>query len=279
MTIQNGYATLAEYKAHVTGPGATLSTDSADDTVIGKILESACRYIEDQTGSRTFYPRVETRYYNLPDDSCLWLDDDLCEVITLTNGDGVAIASTEYNLIPRNYYPKHEIRLRDVSTVYFTTDSDSGAEYVIDVLAYWGYHDRYSQYAWTAGGTLAAAITTTTASTFTMTAGHTLVTDQIVKIDNEIMVISVSSNTCTPIRRGDNGSTAATHLINAPVYYWTCIPQVRQAALEIALNAYHRRFGQNMSGSTLTTAGGAVVGPQDVTSFANSVISGLRRHV
>ncbi len=278
MTIQNGYATLAEYKAWVTSPGSTLSTDSADDVIIGRILESACRYIEQQS-NRTFYPRVETRSYDVPDDESLWLDDDLLEVITLTNGDDTTIAATEYNLIPKNYYPKFEIAIKDGSDIYFTGDTTYGDDYVIEVLGYWGYHDKYNQLAWTAGGTLASAITTTTASTFTMTGGHSLVTDNIVKIDNEVMCIGVSSNTCTPIRRGDNGSTAATHLNGATVYYWSPLPQVKQAALEITVNAYHRRFGTNVSGESVVTPGGAVIGPRDISAFAQAVIVGLQRKV
>ena len=138
MAITNGYATLAEFKAW----DKISSTDTADDEVIEDIIEAVSRYIDGET-SRTFYARTETRYFSVPYPRSrqLDLDDDLIAIAEdgLTNGNDETIASTEYNLIPKNVTPYRAIKLKASSTYYWTYDSDGNTEYVISVEGTWGY--------------------------------------------------------------------------------------------------------------------------------------------
>lgn len=134
MTITNGYATLAEYKLFADID----STEANDDTAIESIIEGVSRDIDLKT-QRTFYARTETRYYDRPSGRELELDDDLLTITTLSNGDGVAIASGDYNLIPRNDPPYSAIRLTETSTITWTLDSNGNSEFVIDVAGTWGY--------------------------------------------------------------------------------------------------------------------------------------------
>lgn len=97
-------------------------------------IETACR--------RTFEAATETRYYREEDiiedvnDRCvLMLDRDLLSVTTLTNGDGLEISSTYYELMPRNRSPKRYIRLKWTHSGWVFNDPDS----VITVLGSWGY--------------------------------------------------------------------------------------------------------------------------------------------
>lgn len=137
VTITNGYATLPEFKSF-SAPFA--STDSTDDNLMADLIESASRYVDRATG-RTFYARTETHYFSLPNpaDRELLMDDDLLTVTTLTNGDDDTIASTEYNLVPRNYAPYYAIKLKEATTYYWTFDSDGNSEDVISVAGTWGY--------------------------------------------------------------------------------------------------------------------------------------------
>jgi hypothetical protein len=144
MAITNGYCSLAELKAYAI-PQA--GVDAADDGVLEDLIESASRTIDKQTG-RQFYATGTlalpvTRYYNTPSEGRnrrqLWLDEDLQSVSTLTNGDGVAIAATEYNLLPRNTSPKYAIALKKYSDDYWKFDDDGEDEYVISVAGIWGY--------------------------------------------------------------------------------------------------------------------------------------------
>jgi hypothetical protein len=277
MTTTNVYSTLTEFKGFITSPGQTMSTDTTDDAVMERILEASSRYIDAQTW-RKFYPRIETRQFDIPYDNEVWLDDDLLAVITFSNGDGTAI--TDYVLKPYVGFPKWCIRLKDQSSVSWALDSDNNGQGAIDVAGWWGYHDNYTQHGWASGGTLSAAVTDTTTLAFSATTGHTISGGQIVKIDSEIYIVSTAgTNTITPIARGDNGSTAATHLISAPIYIWQVMPNIRQACLEIASNANHRRFGVNIGGTSIVTPSGYVIGPRDVSEYAAMTITNLTRRV
>jgi hypothetical protein len=274
-------ATLADFKAYSVARGqtASISTDATDDGVIVDLLEAASRYMDDKTG-RQFYPSIETRLYDIPENSYLWLDADLLSLTTLTNGDASVISSTDYVMLPANETPKYCIRLKGDSSVAWEADSDNDTEQVISVLGWWGYRQKYTQRAWLSVGTLGAAITDTTTLAFTMTAGHTVAAGQILKIDNEIFnVNTVSSNTVTPIARGDNGSTAATHLINTAVYRWVPQEEVHNAVLEIANNAYNRRFGKSTGESATVTAAGVVLSPRDIPAMAEEAVRAFMRLV
>lgn len=276
MTAINTYATLAEYKEYIVARGQTASTDTGDDIVIDQLLEQASRYIDDKT-RRWFYPRVETRYYDVPDSSELVLDADLLEVIELLNGEDTEIASTEYHLKPRNYSPKYAVELTDVTSVVWESDADQSVEFVIDLTAIFGYHEWYAE-AWTTGGTLGAAMSDTTTASLTMTAGHSVAVGQILKIDNELMIVSaVATNAVTLVARGDNGSTAATHSNGATVYIWEPMEGARNAVLETAMQAYKRRFGKSVSNTETITAAGVVLTPRDIPALATEFIKAHQR--
>jgi len=275
--IQNGYATLAEFKHYAIPAGAP---DQQDDAVIEAILDAASRYIDDKTGRR-FYPRVETRYYSVVDSPQLWLDDDLLAVVTLTNGEGTAIASTEYNLLPRNEYPKYAVQLKSTSDVYWQADDDSESEYVIPLVGIWGYHDSYTTRAWRQITTINAVGGITAAQlTITLTAAAVLDVDgsQLIKIGDEMMHTNyVTGNILTVLARGGNGSTAAIHADTSPVYLWTYQPDIVNATLEIASSIYKRRTGENATSTSVLTSGGVIITPRDVPDLAASVIRTYRR--
>lgn len=261
MTTNNSYATIGEYKAYRVARGQTATVDATDDVQIDNLLNAASRWIDKFTG-RFFYPRYETRYYDIPESRRLFVNADLLDLSTLTNGDGTTISSSDYVLEKRNFSPKFAVKLKDNVDTSWEVDSDSGWEQVIEVLGTWGYHDDYAR-AWVAAGTLAAQMAAG-ATSATLTAGHTIETGEIIKIDNEIMqgVIS-SSDTFTPTRRGDNGTTDGLHVIASVVYTWDVLPIIKDACLQIAANYYMRRTGQGQMAAQVTAAG-VVLTPQDI---------------
>lgn len=137
MAITNGYVTLDEYKAYA-DTGSSVNVE--DDAVIEDAIEGASRYIDGQTGDRTFYARTETRKFSVPRRSReLSLDDDLLTITALTNGDGNTIASTEYNLMPINNDPKFAIKLKQSSSTIWEFDGNGNTEFVISVTGTWGF--------------------------------------------------------------------------------------------------------------------------------------------
>lgn len=134
MTITNGYATLADFKAYKD----ISTTDSVDDGVIEKMIEAASRWLDVSIG-RTFYARTETHYFDVPSGRELTLDDDLLTVTTLTNGDGTVLTTSHYNLVPKNKSPYYAVRLKETSTYLWQMDTNGNTESVISLAGTWGY--------------------------------------------------------------------------------------------------------------------------------------------
>lgn len=274
--MRNLYARPDEFTASLAAP----EQDAADDAVILRILEATSRYIDSAT-RRQFTPTIATKSYDAPEGREMWLGEDLLAATTITNGDGDAIASTEYVLHPSNSYPKYAIKLRDSSSETWEEDDDASAEQVIDILGVWGYNDDYTN-AWrTSGAVLSAAIATTTATTFTCTTGI-IKTGMLLKIDSEYLQVTGTAQGTTDtitVTRGANGSTAAAHLISTAVYYWEVQPDITQAALDIAMSIYKRRYGENTASAATVTAVGVVVTPRDVPAMAADILRRYARMV
>lgn len=276
----NSYATLLELKNYMTPRGlssSNITTDTNDDSIMEVMLQSVSRYVDDQC-HRTFYPRIETRKYDVPDEEVLFLDDDLLSLTTLTNGDATEITSSQYVLYPKNAQPKQWVKILGSSSVFWQATSAGDNESAISVLGLWGFNNNYTQRGWSIAGTLGAAITTTNGLTLTMTAGHTVLQGEIYKIDDEMVNVSnVSTNTVTMAARGDNGSTAATHLNGATVYRWNPQPEIKNVVLSICQNMYDNRSGQSSQGNVTVTQAGIVIRPQDVSGMSQKVITGFTR--
>lgn len=276
MTTLNSYATLAEYKAYTTARGQTATTDTADDAIIESLLKAISRYVDAQT-ARWFYPRIETRYFDVPYSRELIVDADLLEVLSVTNGDGTLIPSTEYSLRPRNQSPHFIIRLVDNSTYYWASDGSGNTHDVIEVTGVWGYHNRYSV-AWETITTLAEDLDTSETG-IDVTSGTNFSAGNIVRIGDELSYISaIVTNTLTGTR-GENGSTAASHLTGVNVRVWQFMDELKTATLETALQAYRRRFGQSGTNQATITAAGVVLSPKDIPTIMVDFLNIHRRYV
>lgn len=141
MTITNGYATLDQFRnlkeirIH--------EADALDDSVIEDMIEQASRLIDSVCG-RHFYSYSQTRYFDTPAGRELYVDEDLLSITTITNGNDVALPSTEYQLLPLNRSPKNCIRIKATSSYGWEMDSAGGIEGVIDIAGTWGFVSRSS---------------------------------------------------------------------------------------------------------------------------------------
>lgn len=110
-----------------------------DDDLIDRLITAASKRIDIYTG-RTFAERSETRKFDAVRDvekRRLWVDDDLLEITTVTNGDGTTVTASEYVLEPSNESPKYAIKLLSSSSQSWTYNTDS--EQAISVNGKWGY--------------------------------------------------------------------------------------------------------------------------------------------
>jgi hypothetical protein len=130
------YIALADVKVYLNIPVGT----TVDDALLTALIARGTA-IMDALSTRHFEGVTATRTFNLPEGRLLELDYDLLAVTTLTNGDGTAIQSAEYVLVPPNVKPAYAIKLRDYSAVMWLPSAGSpmGTENCISVAGSWGY--------------------------------------------------------------------------------------------------------------------------------------------
>jgi hypothetical protein len=125
------YATLPELTIYL-----GIDDSTADDALLTACLVRAQAIVNSQT-RRVFEAAADsTQVFGRESVTgrTLFLGDDLCAVTTVTNGEGVAIGSSDYVLLPRNRTPYHAIQLREDSTAAWTTfDGD------ISITGKWAY--------------------------------------------------------------------------------------------------------------------------------------------
>ncbi len=268
MTYYGNYTTLDTLKHQYLDIGSDTGGTpiTVDDQLLAAIIRDVSRQI-DRSAQRTFVPRIETRYYDTPKSYDLIFDDDLWSLTSIINGDGVTLVNnTDYKLIPYNLAVKHKATLMLTSTSQWKTDGAGSGLGAISVAGKWGYA-RDGGFI-DSGGVLAAAITSVSASSFTATSGKIL-EGWLIQIDSELMYVSQVS-TGSPsdlilVIRGVNGSTAATHLISTPVYYWQADFDIEMLCRQASAAAY--RIRANPIGDTIVIDGSSFATPRDVAAF------------
>lgn len=247
-----------------------------DDALILDLLRGVCREIDNHAG-QFFYPLIETRYFDVGIATVgrkLTLDRPLLAVTTLTNGDTLVVSSTQYVFEPRNAndYPKWQIRLLGSYGISWQYTQDP--ENAIALAGVWGYHEHYDQ-AWVNTDTLGAVMSDTTGTVATLTTANSVKGGQLVKIDSEYQYWGTVSDTAVSnIVRGVNGSTAATHLISAPVYVWTVDDRLAQLAHVGTAMRYHEREHPNTDQFT-DANGNTYVVPKDIGKWLEKEVMRL----
>lgn len=266
-------ATLCEYTTVTKAKTYSDITANASDGLLLDMIRQASREIEDIT-NRWFFPRVATQLYDTPRSMDLLLNNDLLEVTTLTNGDGTVITSADYKLYDLNAWPKRKITLLPIHFIW-QRDTFGNPNGAITLLGIFGFHDDYPN-AWVdVGSTITAAITTAGQASGTVTPG-TLNPGDLVKIDTEFLYISTvtAANPDTVTwKRGVNGSTAATHLINAPILRWDPGQELEMLCRRAA--AAYTKLRANPTSETVTLDGVQFNTPKDVIAWMEKQLRGL----
>lgn len=271
------------------------SPSTSQDPMLLDLIRSTSDEI-DQISGRQFVPRIETQFYDAPNwadvrpatqyggnylnvqggavETPIRFSDDLLEVVTLLNGDGSTIPSSKYFLFPNNFYPKQTLQLKGTGGIAWLPTSAGEYIQAISLTAVFGYHENYAN-AWRdVGASLAAAIVSTSATTFTCTTGL-LQVGHFIKIDSEYMyvtAVTVGGSDTVTVVRGVNGSTAATHLIATAIYRWW------NRAIEMlcrqAVVAYHR-LKNNPTGETIRVGNDSFSTPKDVYAWMDKRLQTL----
>lgn len=234
------YCTLTEAKAELkaTTPGNAQFAAAQDERLLRHIRQVTDRVNLIMTGHsrrQHFWPTIETRqtlidaaHVNSRMNTFLLDQNSPLLGITTVTANGTAITSAAEGF-PQGVSPIRTLRITSSGDYWYSylTCADPG---YVSIAGVWGYHSDYAN-AWMQADTLSAAITTTTETTFTVSnidssdlfgfSGR-ISAGSLVKIDSEYMLVTgvdISTNVAT-VRRGQQGSTAATHLVSAPVYTW-----------------------------------------------------------
>lgn len=263
------YATITDVRTNYLS-----STGTGNDTLILDFIRDVSQQI-DATCVRSFTPLRQTRKFDFYRDTkhqTLFPDRDLCEILTLTNGDNTAISAAEYVTEPRNDTPIWGVKLLWSSGKYWTYTTDS--ENAISLDGVWAYHTDYVG-AWQSNGATLAANAAANAASITCTTGK-IVAGNIIKIDDEFMYVSsVTANTSDTVAvvRGVNGSTANTHASSTSITIWRCEPSVKSLTMRAA--AALMRLRDNPLGDTISMDGVTFQTPKDVAAFIASSCKSL----
>lgn len=226
MTVRSRrwYISLEAVKAELGLTGTT------KDARLKRLIERASAWLE-QTTRRVFVPVTQTCVYDAPAgvSAPLWLDQDLLTATAVSDAGG-DLAGSEYVLYPANGVRKNRIELAS-GVVWETGASPRQA---LSVSGLWGYSADLDA----TGASLAAAITSTTATTLTVSDGTLIETGWSLLIDSEqLFVVAVSGVTVT-VGRGANGTTATSHSLAATIYRYVPAPAIEEATATLVTMWY-----------------------------------------
>jgi hypothetical protein len=207
---------------------------AASETDDDALLRGLCRKAShdwDVTTRRHFWPLKATRYYDYLGSWRLVLGDDLLELLTFTNGDGLALVeNTDFYLYPANAYPKARLDIRSDSSAVIQYDDTP--QRALSISGIWGWHDDYGN-AWEPTGdevqdalgltALATTVTVTDADGADQWGGiPRFKNDLLYRLENEYVLQTARDATTNvlTITRGVNGTTAATHAKGTPIYVY-----------------------------------------------------------
>lgn len=199
------------------------STDTADDPRLLNALQAAAAGIERAAGRR-FCPRQKGIQHNYTSSLELLLDDDLLELTSLTNGDGSSINLNDVIPVP-DEAPYSYLRLTGSSAFTWNTSPLQA----VTVNGIWGWHDRPAEMWRPTGDTVQNNPMTSSATSLTVSdadgsdsegslprfqVGHLL------KIESEYLRVTAVNTTTNvlSVLRAVNGTSAASHILNTPVY-------------------------------------------------------------
>jgi hypothetical protein len=253
------YTTVHEVRNQYLG-----SEKTKDDRLLLGFIRQVSREIKGIC-KHEFYPHIETRTYDTPVDTDLYLDGDLIKLIKLNNG-GELVDVTKPLLYNLNSPTKHFIRLLPSVGIWKT--GSSGTSYAaIEVTGEWGFVlDRTA--GWDFADTLPVGMDDSV-KYFKCNTGE-FYAGQLLQIGDEILYVKstvddpVDGNLVNVIR-GANGSTSSIHSVDNEVSAWNPGYDIR-ALSNSAVAAYYY-LKSNPVGSSYTQDGVTFETPKDVIKF------------
>jgi hypothetical protein len=232
--------------------------ETGDDALIQRYISECSTEFAVGGLMRTPHPYIDTLAFDYYNPREIELGADLLAITTLTNGDGTALASTEYVTKPTNELPKWKVQMKIGSAYLF--NYITSLEEAISIAGIWGYVPHYLR-CWRQLTTLSGAVTDAVTTSITVTIGTLFEVGHYALIGSEqVKVTAIATNTLT-VERGANGTTAATHSSNDAVKVFDQLPDIAGAVLAMVV---YRYLHKDQIGSRVTVIDNGVVQVDDL---------------
>lgn len=218
------YCTVAQARAEMASSTAPVSTLLNYALVVSRRIDNLLMtpkhkrpyfapYLEQRS-----YPVIPTRVNS--SSNVFLLNQNLLSVSGVTI-DGATFTSS-VSVYPPLQSPFQALQLSVGNSWYYATSALPPR--FVNVTGVWGYHSDYTN-AWENITTLSAGINSSVTSV-AVTLATNLSEGHLIRVDDEYMEITaIATNTLT-VKRGQNGTTADSHLIGADVDIFVIEPEV-----------------------------------------------------
>ncbi len=215
------------------------TAETTDDARLLTALQAAAAQIERAAGRR-FCPRLDALQHNFTSVLELLLDDDLLQLTSVTNGDGSTVNLSDVIAIP-DEAPYGLLRLTGSGAFIWTLSKVQA----ITITGVWGWHDHPAEMWRGSGDTVQNNPLGASATTITVTDADGVDAENesprfqvghLLKIESEylrVLAVNTSTNILT-VLRGVNGTSAASHALNTPIYTYQPPLDVNQLSLRWA---------------------------------------------
>lgn len=283
----NEYVTYCELKEYKGIP----ADQTEEDGRLRRVVIAASRAFDRWTW-RHYYPLKMTRPYDYEEGMALKFGADLLEALTVTTQNGaITITADQYFLLCGRRYdlmPYDRLELRTDKGVLFSfagTKQQANA-----VTGIWGYHGDYPN-AWEASGDSVQNATGLTDSGTSLIVADADGPDlygltprfrpgQILKVEDEFLYIRLTTgggaNTLI-VQRGFNGTTAASHAKDKPIFIWRPWMDVWENVRELAAYLYDLKDSQ-VYDVTATPETGMMVIPKGIPAQVKLAVQAYRRY-
>lgn len=278
------YCTLNEAKAELK------ATTTTDDAKLMNLVRTASNRIDGLMQSRRpyFAPVIEQREIVIAPSaintwlSLLYFDAHLLTLSAAAIGTTVLVVGTDIDIWTPLASPSHAVRLLALGNTWYDYCGGNTTPQPNRLLltGIWGFNRDYAN-AWLSADTLQAAIATSSVTTLTVAdvdgldaynRSPRIAIGNLLRIDTEFLeVVNVNTGTnVVTVKRGVNGSTAATHNNGTAVEVWQVEETIKYACARFAAFLYAR---QGAFETINVTDLGSTAFPSDVLAAVKGIVN------
>jgi hypothetical protein len=244
-------------------------TETSEDDLITQFIISASAEFQEgiKGGGRVLAPYLATTLEDFRDPYRLDFNDDVLELVEVTNGDSTLMDTTRLLLVPANSYPKRRMEVRFGASGIPFTYLDEPRQSIM-LRAWRGCVPHYTTGAFRPSGALVPAgglFSGDGSVALDSGEGALFETGQYVAATTgglrELMQVTAIDGDLLTLARAELGTDAATHAEGTIIEIFTPPADVREAVRQMAVYFY---LHKDAVGSRITTIDNGVVTVEDL---------------